>query len=192
MRRWGLLLACLALAGCALAQSTPEMHYYVLATARDVTPRLDAPVRVGEFTIADPYATRQIAYRTSPYVLAYYNYHRWAGRPQAVVANAVREYLERASHGGIGPAFEVVADVRQLEEVDEPGKGKWQGAIALDLVVTRDGKPVLARSFAETEAAETRSPEAVVAAISRALGRIMEQVVTALAERGATEPAPAP
>jgi uncharacterized lipoprotein YmbA len=190
MRRWELLLACLALAGCAFTQSTPELRYYVLATARDVTPRLDAPVRVGEFTIADPYATRQIAYRTSPYVLAYYNYHRWAGRPQAVVANAVREYLERASRGGTGPAFEVVADVRQLEEVDEPGK--WLGAIALDLVVRRDGKPVLARSFAESEPAESRNPEAVVAALSRALGRIMEQVVTALATSAATERAPAP
>jgi uncharacterized lipoprotein YmbA len=183
-------MAGLALAGCAFTQSTPEMHYYVLATPRAVTPRLDAPVRVGEFTIADPYATRQIAYRTSPYVLAYYNYHRWAGRPQAVVASAVRDYLERASHGGTGPAFEVVADVRRLEEVDEPGT--WEGAIALDLVVTRDGTTVLARSFAESEPAEARNPEAVVAALSRALGRIMEQVVTALAESGATAPAPAP
>jgi len=184
MTRATLALLCLALvAGCALAARTPEMHYYVLAAADDVAVRLQAPVKLGTFTVADPYLTRQIAYRTSPYQLAYYNYHRWAGSPEALVANAVREHLERATRAAGGPPLAVSGHVRRLEEVDDPAG--WQGAIALDLTVRLGDAVLLERSYTETEPAGTHNPEAVVAALSRALTRIMEQVVATLAERDA-------
>jgi hypothetical protein len=62
--------------------------------------------------------------------------------------------------------------VRRLEEVDEPAG--CQAQLTLDLQVERGGHVILARSYAESEPAEARVPETVVAALSRALGRILD------------------
>jgi uncharacterized lipoprotein YmbA len=170
------------LAACSFSSPTPEMRYYVLAVPPGTAPALRVPVRVEGFSIDDPYATRQLAYRTSPYRLAYYNYHRWAGSPQSVVAGAAREYLGRATPAGDGPAFELSGHIRRLEEVD--GADGWQGTIAMDVTVRRQGTVVLDRAVAETEPAAERNPEAVVAALSRALGRVLDRLAADLATLG--------
>jgi ABC-type uncharacterized transport system auxiliary subunit len=170
----------LGLGACSLAGRTPEMRYYVLALPEPATPQLSAPIRVDGLTVEEPYTGRQIAYRTSPYRLDYYSYHRWAGRPQSVVGSAVRDYLERATRGDDGPPIEITAHIRRLEEVDAPDG--WFADLALDVTARRDGEVVLEHAYAEREPAAVRNPEAVVAAMSRALARILEQLVSALAQ----------
>jgi hypothetical protein len=54
--------------------------------------------------------------------------------------------------------------------------------------VERGGTLVLACSYAETEPAEARNPEAVAAALSRALARILDGIVAELAAPGAAQP----
>jgi len=76
----------------------------------------------------------------------------------------------------------VKGHVRRLEEVDE-ADGR-SGAVALDLRVEQGGRLVLERSYAATEPAEGRGPEATTAALSRALGRILDRLTADLA--GAT------
>ena len=184
-------LATLALAGCALFRSTPQVRSYTLALVGEPPARLAAPVRIGVFTIDQPYATERLAYRTSPYRLDYYTYHRWAADPRQLVQAAARDYLERAvtsGHGAetAGTPFEITGHIRRIEEIDTPAA--WQGALVLDLRVERGGTLLLARSYAETEPAEARNPEAVAAALSRALARILDSVVTELTAPGAAQP----
>jgi ABC-type uncharacterized transport system auxiliary subunit len=181
----------LALAGCALFRSTPQVRSYTLALAGEPPARLAAPVRIGVLTIDQPYATERLAYRTSPYRLDYYTYHRWAADPRQLVQAAARDYLERATASGTGAEtastpFEIMGHIRRIEEIDTPAG--WQGALALDLRVERGGTLVLACSYAETEPAEARNPEAVAAALSRALARILDGIVAELAAPGATQP----
>jgi len=182
MRVWrrGILLAVvLTCAGaCALTRRTPHIRYYVL-TVPGTPPALAAPVRVGTFTADQAYATPRLAYRTSPYSIDYYIYHRWAADPRQLVASATRDYLERGAGRDGGPPFVIEGNVRRLEEVDE-ANGR-QGAIALDVRVERDGQVVLDRSYVEVEPADGKNPEAVTAALSRALGRILNQVAGDLA-----------
>jgi ABC-type uncharacterized transport system auxiliary subunit len=175
-----------ALAGCSLAPTTPHIRYYTLAVTGTPPTHLDAPVRVGTFTADQPYATERIAFRSSPYRLDYYTYHRWAADPRDLLRAATRDYFERAA-GTHGSPYEIEGHLRRLEEVDQPAE--WQGALALDVRVTRGGVVVLDRVFHETEPAESRNPEAVAAALSRALQRVLDQVLTELAGGGA---APAP
>jgi ABC-type uncharacterized transport system auxiliary subunit len=173
-----LVLAAVALAGCSLARRTPEMRYYTLAVP-GVPPALPGPLRVGRFTADAPYATPRLAYRTSPYRIEYYVFHRWAADPGWIVASAAREYLEPAAPAADRGSWELTGTVRRLEEVDAPAGS--EAALALDLRLERDGRLVLARSYAETEPAEGRRPELVVAALSRALGRILDRALADVA-----------
>jgi len=178
--RFGLVaaIAAIAIAGCSLAgQSAPPVRYYTLALTGAPPTRLAAPVRVGTITSDQPYATERIAFRSSPYRLDYYTYHRWAADPRNLVRAAARDYFERGTSAGDVP-FEMEGNIRRLEEVDDPAG--WQGALALDVHVARGGSIVLERAYSETEPAESKHPEAVAAALSRALQRILDQVATEL------------
>ncbi|MBI3770595.1 MAG: membrane integrity-associated transporter subunit PqiC [Deltaproteobacteria bacterium] len=176
-----LLLAAMALAGCSFGRSLPGIHYYTLAITDAPATRLDAPLRVGVITSDQAYATERIAYRSSPYQLDYYSYHRWAADPRNLVRTAARDYFERAGAAN-GIPFEVEGNIRRLEEVDDPTG--WRGTLALDVRVARGGTIILERAFSETEPAASRRPEAVAAALSRALQRILDQLLTEAARAG--------
>ena len=176
-----LVLASLSAAACTLLRPPPVVRYYTLAPPGTPPAGLDAPIRVGAFSADEPYVTARLAYRTSPYRLDYYAYHRWAADPRVLLATAARDYLEHAAASS-GMPFELSGHIRRLEEVD--GQDGWEAALALDIRVRRDGKLLLERSYAETERAARRNPEAVAAALSAALGRILDQVVTELAASG--------
>ena len=184
-----LLLATTAL-GCSLFRATPHVRYYTLTlTGAPPTP-LEAPVTVGFFTADEPYTTARLAYRSSPYRLDYYTYHRWAADPRALVRTAIRDYFERATTTA-GTPFEIEGNVRRLEETDDPAG--WQGALALDIKVAHGGAIVLQHAYSETEPAEARNAEAVAAALSRALKRMLDQVAADLARVPAgTPPTPPP
>jgi ABC-type uncharacterized transport system auxiliary subunit len=182
-----IVLAVVVAAGCALSRTGPDVRYYTLAVPGSPPSTLDGPVRVGPITSDQPYATERIAYRSSPYRLDYYTYHRWAADPRNLVRAAMRDYFERGAPTS-GLPFELEGNIRRLEELDEnPG---WQAAIAIDVRVARGGRVLLERAYSETEAAESKRPEAVAAALSRALQRVLEQVVADVAagERDAVTP----
>jgi ABC-type uncharacterized transport system auxiliary subunit len=178
-----LVLAAVALAGCSLGRSLPQIRYYTLAITAAPPIHLDAPVHVGTITSDQPYATERIAFRSSPYQLDYYTYHRWAADPRNLVRTIARDYCERAG-GSSGLPFELEGNIRRLEEVDDPTG--WRGTLALDVRVTRGGRVLFERAFSETEVAESRRPEAVAAALSRALQRILDQVLAEAARAGNT------
>jgi ABC-type uncharacterized transport system auxiliary subunit len=179
-----LLLATTA-CGCSLFRAQPLVRYYTLTLSGTPATQLEAPVTVGGFTADEPYATARMAYRSSPYRLDYYTYHRWAADPRNMVRTAIRDYFEHATAGS-GTPFEIEGNIRRLEEVDDPAG--WLGALALDIKVTRGGTIVLEHAYSETEPAEARNAEAVAAALSRALRRVLDQVAADLARSGPLAP----
>ncbi len=184
------LLATTAL-GCSLFRTQPHVHYYTLTLTGAPATALPAPVVVTGFSADEPYATARLAYRSSPYRLDYYTYHRWAADPRNLVRAAARDYFDRAVTGP-GLPFEIEGNIRRFEEVDDPAG--WQGALALDVKVTRGGTVVLQRAYSETEPAAAKNGEAVAAALSRALQRVLDQVaaeLTAAHPAGAAPPSAA-
>jgi len=171
-RGLGLLLSAAVAGACSLSRATPEMRYYTLAVPVAGAP-LGAPLRIGRFTADLPYAGSRLAYRTSPYRLDYYNYHRWAASPPALIAGVVRDHLEAAAGDGGAAPVDVVGHVRRLEEVDEADG--WKAALTLALRATRGGTLLVEGVYAEEEPAAERTPEAVAAAASRALGRALDR-----------------
>jgi ABC-type uncharacterized transport system auxiliary subunit len=192
MNTMRLLASALVLAtsvlGCSLFRAQPHVRYYTLTLAGAPATPLEAPVTVGFFTADEPYANARLAYRSSPYRLDYYTYHRWAADPRSLVRTAIRDYFDRATTGS-GTPFEIEGNLRRFEEVDDPAG--WQGALALDVKVAHGGAIVLQHAYSETEPAEARSAEAVAAALSRALQRVLDQVAAALAHSSPTGALPA-
>ena len=184
MRRASLAVLGAALVGCLVARPAPEMHYYTLAVPGAPAAGLPAPITVGAFTAEAPYATARLAYRTSPYALDYYVYHRWAADPRRLVAAAARDYLERAPTSAAGPPIALTGHIRHLEELDTT-EGR-RATLALDVRVVQEGRVLLARAYTETEPADARRPEAVAAALSRALGRVLDRVVRDLGPAAAS------
>lgn len=177
-RRAALVVLSVVLGACAFARRPPAMRYYTLAVPGAPQGNLPAPIVVGAFTADDAYGTARLAYRTSPYRLDYYVYHRWAADPRRVLETAVRDYLERARSGTDGAPLDLTGHVRRLEELDT-GKG-CTAVLELEVRIERAGRVLLARPYADSEPAEACRPEAVVAALSRALGRILDRGIADL------------
>jgi ABC-type uncharacterized transport system auxiliary subunit len=177
--------------GCSFFRAQPHIRYYTLTLTAGPTTPLDAPVSVTGFAADEPYATARLAYRLSPYRLDYYTYHRWAADPRNLLRATARDYFERGA-AREGLPYELEGNIRRFEEVDDPAG--WQGALTLDIKVARGGAIVVQRTYAETEPAEAKNAEAVAAALSRALQRILDHVaadVAAAPRNGVAPRAPA-
>lgn len=186
--------AAIALALAACAGKVPETRYYQLA-APAAGP---APAATGELVIAveplsadDAYQDERIVYRTSPYRLDYYHYHRWSAAPGVLIAGYLEQALERSGRFRAvvrerGGDADVVLGGRviAIEEVDE-SRARWIGRIALELTLedARTGEVLWTGELAETEPLAAQSPEGLARALSAALGRIAARAIPEIAAR---------
>jgi ABC-type uncharacterized transport system auxiliary subunit len=171
MTRRGWLAGLLVVvAGCSLARTPPSMSWYLLVVPGEPI-MMPVPVRVGPFTAEQAYAGSRLAYRTSPYELDYYLYHRWAAPPRSLVGQAVRDAL--ASPSGDGAPIDVEGVVRRLEAVEEGQSAT--GALTLALRATRGTTVVVENAYEEQVPATSRRPKDVAEALSAALRRVLER-----------------
>jgi ABC-type uncharacterized transport system auxiliary subunit len=128
-----------------------------------------------------------MVYRSSPYRLDFYNYHRWAAAPAELVTDWTRRYLRRSGlFAKVFPATEGNADwflggvIRQLEEVDQ--ENTWEAALSIDFWLAPAGQraPVWFQSYTATQQADKRNPEAIAAAMSRNLENILARLAADL------------
>jgi len=186
----------MALLLAACGGKLAETRYYQLG-APEARPRGGSDVLVVESISTDAgYDDERIVYRTTPFRVDYYQYHRWTSAPGVMVGN----YLERALEGSgkfravvreLTPDAPVVLAGRVLaiEEVDR-SKTEWLGRIALELVLTdaRTGALLWTEQFEETEPLRQQSPEGLAAALSIAMSRIVAHVVPTISDAIRTMP----
>jgi ABC-type uncharacterized transport system auxiliary subunit len=166
-----LWLVCLVVvAACSLARTPPEMRSYLL-TVQGEPIVMPVPVHVGPFSAEQAYASSRLAYRTSPYQVDYYLYHRWAAQPRALVAQAVRDAL--VSPPGSETPLEVEGVVRRLEAVEDGATAS--GALTLALRAARGADVVVENVYEEQAPATSRRPKDVAEALSAALRRVLER-----------------
>ncbi|TMQ19183.1 MAG: hypothetical protein E6J90_18655, partial [Deltaproteobacteria bacterium] len=79
---------------CGCGGKLPETHYYQLAAA-DVRLRGGDGIVVLDTLATDAaYDDERIVYRTTPFRLDYYQYHRWSSAPGVMVGNYLEQALE--------------------------------------------------------------------------------------------------
>jgi ABC-type uncharacterized transport system auxiliary subunit len=200
------LVLAVALSACFGGGPAPAIQYYALSAPDAVARTGAAPaIAVEELRAQAPYDERRIVYRTSPYQLSYYEYDQWAADPGVLVA----EYLRRAyqasgrfglvlPQAGADTAAILGGQVLAFEELGSGGAAgasakastpgrTWKARVVLDLEL-RDAEAgrVLWTQRVERELPlQSRSPEALAAALSKALGEIAATTATDVAAAAA-------
>lgn len=172
--------------GCA--GRTPPTRYYDLASPPMRTAGGGPVIALDLLNTDDAYDDERIVYRTSPYRLDYYDYHRWSASPGVMIGN----YLERGLESSglfAGVVRETTRDVGAvlagrvvaLEEVDVTPKA-WQGHLVLELRLLdpRTGEVLWAQQYEERQPLAKQSPEGLAEAISTAMARIVERAAPAI------------
>jgi ABC-type uncharacterized transport system auxiliary subunit len=184
-------LAALLVVVAACSGRLPETRYYQLATTAARTPPRSDAVLVVEPLDTDPaYDDERIVYRTTPYRLDYYQYHRWSAAPGVLIGNFLEQAFERSGRfrsvvRNATPAAHALLGGRvvAIEEVDA-SKHRWLGRIVLELTLTdpHTGEVVWSEQYEETEPMPTQHPEGLARAVSAALERIARRAAPAIAD----------
>ena len=165
------LLASVLLASGCLRRAAPSIRYYRLVVDAPAVPT-SSDVRVVGFSAEPPYSSARMAFRPSPYRLAYHTFHRWAANPQALVTAAARQYFGTDPDDGDATIY-LSGRILRLEAV--PQEDPPQASLALALVARHGGRSILKRTYEEAEPLDGDDKEAIAAALSRALTRVFER-----------------
>jgi ABC-type uncharacterized transport system auxiliary subunit len=175
----------------ACAGKLPETRFYQLAATQQAAEPTGDATLVLEALATDPaYDDDRIVYRTTPYRLDYYQYHRWSAAPGTMVGN----YLEQAFESS-GKFRSVVREqsadapavlggrVIAIEEIDT-SKTSWRGRIVIELTLTetKTGAVLWTQQFDESEPLAAQTPEGLAKALSTAMARIATQAAPVVAE----------
>jgi ABC-type uncharacterized transport system auxiliary subunit len=195
LRTWGtgrrliraVLCWVLTLSGCG---AVPATHYYELVVSRTPSGESTAAVlTVQDLTADGAYEDNRIAYRTSPYRLDYYYYHRWPSEPGRLVADYLRRACVRSGQfsavlSDLTPATTLVLTGRVLrfDELDQSVE-QWFGDLELELVLSEpeSGRLLWSSHFRGQQPLEERNPEGLAKALSAVLGRVVETAIPVIA-----------
>lgn len=183
------VIAVMSFAACA--NKVPETRYYQLAGSAAKSAPSSAPVLVIEQLVTDTaYDDERIVYRTNPYRMDYYQYHRWSAAPGVLIGNYLEQAFENSGQfravvreANAASAVSLSGRVVAIEEVDR-SKTRWVGRIVLELALTdiRTGEVVWSEQFDESEVMPTQHPEGLARALSTAMARIAKRATPAIAQ----------
>ena len=179
-----LVILCLA-AWCVSCASRPDIRYYQLRVDDDAMAKADEPsdvvfsveAMIGDSAYEDP----RIVYRTSPYRLDYYHYHRWTAPPGVMISDFLRDAYAQSGYfdsvvAGFSPEASVFLSGRVIafEEVDVE-KGRWLARVKMHLFLREaaSGDVVWSRTVHEEVPVGEQTPEGVAAAMSTAVTQIV-------------------
>jgi cholesterol transport system auxiliary component len=181
----------LLMAGCGGKILYP--HYYTLdlptaprSTAND--PRLPATLAVRPFGTPAYLRQGRIVYRQAPAEIAFYEYHRWAAEPAAMVTSGMIEALRSSRlfsfvkpYDGQGQQDYLMSGrIEQLEEIDSAEGVRVAARLSAELLDLRTGAMVWAGEAGETSEVETRNVNSVVLEMSHAVQKSIDKVVASL------------
>ncbi|MFW5966168.1 MAG: ABC-type transport auxiliary lipoprotein family protein [Persicimonas sp.] len=187
MSRWipNILVIAVLVAAVSACGSTPETVHYRLDpnVEQDEQPPTQRPtLALEQLSVDAAYDDTQIAYRTSPYRLQRYYYHRWVAPPGLMVTDTLRSAYAKTGRfrsvitGSASRSDMILSgQIAAIEEVDI-SEEEWQGRIVLDLRLrdSTTGDLLWSVTVEERETLEERSPAGLAEALSEALERIVE------------------
>jgi|SRR3974390_749016 len=183
------------LAGCGRARF-PAYYTLSLPPAPDPAAQesVQASIAVREFQSPSYLRQGPIVYRPSPEEIGFYEYHRWAADPRALVTSAVVDHLRASGHFSMVSMYTGRPDLdyiftgklEKLEEVDYEGGGvKVEVAMSAQITSVATGATVWSNAASEVGTVSRRTVPGVVTQMNQT----MEQAINKLLS---TVPSPLP
>jgi cholesterol transport system auxiliary component len=175
------------LAGCGSVQG-PAVRYYKLDIPPVPTPAgpsVPVPLRIEPFQTTGLLRQDRIVYRPSPEEVGFYEYHRWAERPNDTVTKALADQLTgrrlfqsvEISDGAEKAEYVLRGTIDRLQEVDYHGAVRAQVSISVELEDPVRREKIWA-SVASSEFVVKKSDvQAVVTAMGQASQQSIERLV---------------
>jgi ABC-type uncharacterized transport system auxiliary subunit len=176
------------LAGCV--GKIGRANYYTLNLPapphQPVAENAHATVAIREFR-APAYLQRgAIVYKTSPELVGFYAYHRWAIDPCEFVTDSIIDRLgatgtfSRVKHYDGQPDADYVVSGRleKLEEIDYEGGVKVEVAISAQMTRLDTGTTVWSKAVSEVGEVKQRDVPTVVSEMSHTMERAIEKLLT--------------
>ena len=117
----------------------------------------------------------------------FYDLDLWASRPEQMVAQVAAEYLEKSgifqaveSRASGKPELELLGHIDAIEEIDEGSSQYARLSIKLTLQKPDSDAPLWEKRFDERQSVSSREPRLVAEAISKLLGKYMEEAIAAI------------
>jgi ABC-type uncharacterized transport system auxiliary subunit len=134
-----------------------------------------------------------IVYRTTPEQIGFYEYHRWAADPRALVTGAVVDHLRASGQYAMVSTYNGRPDndyifsgkLEKLEEVDCPAGVKVEVAISAQITRVKTGATVWSNAVSEVGTVSQRTVPGVVSQMNRtveiAINKLLSTVPVPLA-----------
>jgi ABC-type uncharacterized transport system auxiliary subunit len=176
------------LAGCA--GKVGRANYYTLNLPAPPDPpaaeNVHTTVAIREFT-APAYLRRgAIVYKTSPELVGFYAYHRWAIDPCEFVTESIIDRLGATGtfsrvkrYDGQPDADYVVSGrLEKLEEIDYEGGVKVEVAVSAQMIRLETGTIVWSKAVSEIGVVNQHDVPTVVSEMSHTMERAIEKLLT--------------
>ena len=185
----------MALTGCGGKLRYPT--YYTLNLPAPPDPPAQGSVRssiaVRELQAPGYLKQGPIVYRTRPEEIGFYEYHRWAEDPRALVTGAVIDYLRASGQYSLVSMYNGRPDndyifsgkLEKLEEVDYESGVKVEVAISAQITGVKTGATVWSNAVSEVGTVSQRNVPGVVSQMNRtmeiAINKLLSTVPAPLA-----------
>jgi ABC-type uncharacterized transport system auxiliary subunit len=176
------------LAGCGSVKG-PATRYYKLDIPPAPTaagPSVPVALRIEPFHTTGLLRQDRIVYRPSPVEVGFYEYHRWAERPNDTVTKALADQLMgrrlfqsvEISDGAEKAEYVLRGSIDRLQEVDYHGAVRAQVSISAELDDPVRREKVWASVASSEVGVGKNDVQAVVTAMGRATQQSVERLVT--------------
>jgi len=187
----GLLLSSLIiLAGCSGKMRYPSYYTLNLPAPPDPPAAEDAKATVAIREFGAPAYLRRgaIVFKTSPELVGFYQYQRWAVDPCDFVTDTIRDRLSATGlfahvkryDGRPDAEYLVTGRLEKLEEIDYDGGVKVVVAISAQMIKFDTGATVWTKAVTKVGNVEKRDVPAVVSAMSNTMDGAMQELLTPL------------
>ena len=187
-------LAAMTLTACFGGSTSEPTRYFTLAVENINMPAAGEAIgrlQVRKFTIDQAYQRNNIVYRESAYDFMFYDLDLWASRPEQMVAQVAAEYIVKSglfasvdTRASGKPDFELLGHIDAIEEIDEGSSQYARLSLKLTLQKPDSDQPLWEKRFDERQSVSSREPRLVAEAISKLLGKYMEEALGAIAGAG--------
>ena len=129
-----------------------------------------------------------IVYRPTPEEIGFYEYHRWAADPRALVTSAVVDHLRGSGHFSMvstytgRPEFDYIFSGRleKMEEVDYKGGVKVEVAMSAQITSVATGATVWSNAVSEVGTVSRRTVPGVVSQMNQTMELAIDKLLSTL------------